>query len=148
MNLHEPPKWGTPKNTALKDLDWMPNGIVLVLDEDWQCLDIAQGRENRTCYVANGLRGHGQDCLRRGEGVQEHERVHGIGEGIYLCECGCHTEDEVAVYGTYLRDARDGNDTMYGRVHDEGDRYVLPGDQGLRMYWCRPCRQSEHHWTE
>lgn len=148
MNLHEPPKWGTPRNTALTDLDWMPHGAVIVIDNEWQCVDVDNEQMNRECYRTNALRGHGQNCLRRGEGMQEAERIHTLGEGMYLCECGCHTEDNLAVYGAYMIDTPDGEYTMYGPIHDEGDRYVPPRDEGMSMYWCRPCRRAEHHWTE
>ena len=148
MNLHELRSPGAPRNIAITDLDWTIGGFAIVIDENWRCLDIEMGRENFTCYPTNTVRGHGQDCLRRGEGVREHERDNGIGEGIYLCECRCHNDENVGVYATYIRLGRTRDEaTMYGTVN-EPNEFLGQGEDGYRQYWCHPCRRNTHHWTE
>lgn len=150
MNLHELKKTKHPHNVAILDLDWNP-GFVIIVDDDYPCTG-----EGRECYANTNREGHGQNCLHRVEGAQPWLREHHTSQGTYLCECECHKEDNIAVFGTYIQmrtqevDARYINATMWGEVfHEETNDYVRRDeDPGYRRYWCHPCRTNEHHWTE
>lgn len=145
MNLHESPKFGYPRNTRVEGLDWNPGWVVLV-DEQYECNDVNQ----TYCYQPNGVRGHGQNCITSTAGAQDGLREWNgfIVMGIYQCECGCHEEDGLCVYGTYIEHA--GNITLFGLAADDRDRYLPAEERGLgyRVYWCDPCRKTNHHWTE
>jgi hypothetical protein len=152
MNLHELKNRKHPRNQAIFDEPWMEGAFVIIVDSDYECQD---GR-NRQCDDYLGIRGHGQDCLHHLEGIQGWYRTDGNSQGTYLCECECHREDEVAVFGAYRSmraqpmDARYVNATMWGQVEDEANNPFCHGedDIGHPHYWCHPCRQNNHHWTE
>jgi hypothetical protein len=149
MNLHKLRKQGFERNTALTDLDWMERGYVLIVDAAFNCLEVAEARTARYCFAPNGPRGHGQPCLERADGTSENTNGHQRGaDTLYMCECRCHTEDNIGIYGTFAERARGTENGMYGRPDDEEDPYVDEVERGLNVYWCTPCRRTEHHWTE
>lgn len=153
MNLHTLKRSKHPRNEILTGLDWTEGGFAIVVDTEFPC--IGTGRRNMGCYAGTGVRGHSQDCLHDLPGAMP--ALTGLRtEGTYLCECPCHEEDEVGMFGTYTTlaqqpiGARYINSTMWGELEPRrGNRYLRDGhDSEAPYYWCRPCRQNEHHWTE